>query len=87
MTEFPQYRKYPNEKAFFKITSETVFEELTILGKNYGLMQVEAKNFLDRHLINDMIGLMGNNWIAIGADEYESKLKYCQENFNLMKSL
>lgn len=87
MTAYPQYRKYPNEKAFFKITSETTFEELTIIGSNYGLVKFEAKNFLDRHLISDMVNLMGNNWIMIDESEYEKQLQFCKDNYKFIHSL
>lgn len=87
MIEFPQYRKYPNEKAYFKITSENTFEELTIIGKNYGVINFEANNFLDRHLINDMLNLTGNNWVLIPKEEYDTQLKFCVDNFSLIRSL
>lgn len=87
MTAYPQYRKYPNEKAYFKITSETTFEELTIIGSNYGLINFEAKNFLDIHLISDMVNLMGNNWVMIEESEFERQLRFCRDNYKLIPSL
>ena len=52
---FPVYRKYPNNKTFFKINSWEEFEELKIIGSKYSIHQYLSKIFTDRILIQDMI--------------------------------
>lgn len=85
MSEFPQFRKYPNDKSFFKILSESSFEELTILGKNYSIVHFKASNFLDSHFINDMLQMKDGNWQKITEQEYLDKLHFCELNFQKMK--
>ncbi len=77
--EFPIYRKYPNNKSYFKVLDEQTFEELRIMGSHYNLSLHEAKILPDRNYIADMIGLEGGFWVAIEAWEYEKALKACRE--------
>jgi hypothetical protein len=66
---FPKYRKYPNNKSFFKVLSNESFEEIQVVGSNYLLTKVEAKILPDRHFIADMIE-SGSHWVPIEAEEY-----------------
>jgi len=68
--EFPQYRKYPNNKSYFKVLSANSFEEIQILGKSKLKTRFEAKIHPDRVLIQDMLGAE-ENWQVITAEEYE----------------
>lgn len=72
---FPQYRKYTNEKTFFKIISTTRWEELQIVGSKVILSQFEVKILPDRNFLNDMLNNVENSWIVIDADEYEQYRK------------
>ncbi|HKK40331.1 MAG TPA: hypothetical protein VJ949_12995 [Cryomorphaceae bacterium] len=67
---FPLYRKYPNNKSYFKVLSNDSFEEIHVVGKKYFLTKVEAKILPDRHFIADMIEA-SSNWVKIEAAEYE----------------
>lgn len=70
--DFPIYRKYPNDRAFFKVCSPTRFEEISRLGKNYVRTEFEAKILPDRHMIGDMMAMRGGHWVVSDRDEYES---------------
>jgi len=72
-TTFPQYRKYPNNKSFFKVLSSEAFEEINVIGKKFFLTKVEAKILPDRNFIADMIEA-SENWVKIEESEYEDIL-------------
>lgn len=76
--DFPIYRKYPNEKHYFTIRSETEFEELFIMGSRYGIREKKAENYPDRMLIQDMIEMRDGNWLESSSKELEKILKECQ---------
>lgn len=44
-TDFPQYRKLPNEKAFYRINSERDFDEVQVLGSKVLRYHHEAKQY------------------------------------------
>ncbi len=68
--QYPQYRKYLNEKSFFKITSSTEWEEIQIIGSKYVLNQFKVNIMPDRNFIQDMTFDYKDNWIAISEEEY-----------------
>ena len=72
--EFPIYRKYPNHKSFFKITSDNRFEELKITGKKVDHHEFVASIFPDMQLIQDMIAMVGGYWELSSAEEFEGRL-------------
>jgi hypothetical protein len=80
MADFPQYRKYSHDRTYFKILSETSFEELNIMGTNYSINPFTAQTFVDRNLIADMIENRENNWEVIGNEEYNEKMEFCLQN-------
>jgi hypothetical protein len=69
--KYPQYRKYLNEKAYFKIVSATEWEEVQVLGSNYFFHQFIVKIMPDRNFIYDMTFDYKNNWVEIEENEYE----------------
>ena len=68
---YPQYRKYSNDKAYFKIISETEWEEVQVVGSNYILHQFTVKIMPDRNYIYDMTFDYEKNWVLIEEDEYK----------------
>lgn len=70
-TSYPLYRKYAHNRTFFKVISETEWEEIHVLGNNYSIHQFKATILPERNYIYDLTYDYQNNWIAIGADEYE----------------
>ncbi|MFT6998294.1 MAG: hypothetical protein ACJAQ4_002055 [Cryomorphaceae bacterium] len=71
---FPHYRKYPNNKSYFKVLSMDSFEEIHVIGLKYFFTKVEAKILPDRNLIADMIEASAN-WVEIEESEYVEILK------------
>jgi len=67
--EYPQFRKYPNNKSFFKVFSAEEFEEIQIIGKNYLKVRIKAKILPDRIFIADMLAAH-DNWLKIDRNEY-----------------
>lgn len=74
---FPQYRKYPNNKNYFKIISATEFEELNLMGSKCFIHHKIAHILPDRNLIMDMLQNIDNHWVVIEKKEYEVVLDKC----------
>jgi len=68
---YPQYRKYKNNKGYFKIISTEEWEEIQVIGSKIIINTFKVNIFPDRNFINDMTFDYENNWIKIEADEYE----------------
>ena len=67
---FPTYRKYSNDKVFFKINSLEEFEEFTV-GTNENVWQIiKTKIHLDRVRIQDMIENWGGYWLESSENEW-----------------
>ncbi len=84
--DFPVYRKYPNEKHFFRIHSHEEFEELFIMGSRYGLRRKKADTYPDRLLIQDMLNKKDGNWLASSEEEFEDALAVCKRDRALLQS-
>ena len=67
---FPQYRKYLNNKGYFKIISENEWEEIQIIGKKGIISGFTAKIFPDKNFIYDLTYDYKNNWEEISEEEY-----------------
>lgn len=52
---FPQYRKYSNNRNFFKISSAEDFEEISFIGSKAIVRQYHAAILPDRNLIQDLL--------------------------------
>jgi hypothetical protein len=66
--------KYCNDKHFFKILSESAFEELSVFFMAYSITPFTAKTFVDRNLIQDLIH-QTNEGIALSSQqEYDKKV-------------
>jgi hypothetical protein len=72
---YPQYRKYHNNKAFFKIVSETEWEEILVMGSKYILHKFTVKIMPDRNHIHDMTFNYEGHWDKIDEKEYEELKK------------
>lgn len=71
--QYPQYRKYLNEKSFFKINSSTEWEEIQIIGSKYVLNKFKVNIMPDRNFLHDMTFDYKDNWLEINEAEYEQK--------------
>jgi len=72
---FPVYRKYANNRSFFKIISNTVFIQINCLGDYYSKTKYRAKTYPDKLLIHDMIELSNHHWETSSEEEFEKKMK------------
>ena len=79
-TVFPQYRKYKNNKSYFKISSLTEWEEIQIIGSNYLHTAFEVKIMPDRNFIQDMLFDYAANWDVIEEKEYMEQLNKTKNN-------
>ncbi len=75
---FPAYRKYKNNKHFFKIISIDEFEEISFIGNKAIVTNHIAKILPDRNLIADLLNDIGNTAELSTQEEYESKLNIKQ---------
>lgn len=78
---FPTFRKYKNEKNYFKITSMSTMQELKLLGgKYYQIIDFEVTIHPDRVMIHDLVTDYAQFADEITEDEYEAKLDWCISN-------
>ena len=70
--DFPQYRKYKNNKVYFKIHSETTWEELHLLKGNAVLYTFTAKILPDRNYLEDLTYNYAAHWDVVDAAAYEA---------------
>jgi hypothetical protein len=78
MVTYPQYRKYPHGRTYFKIISPAEFEELQMLGNECVLHHFTAKILPDRNYIHDLTFDYEKHWVAIEEAEYEEMRKMCR---------
>lgn len=76
--QFPQYRKYPNGKHFFKIISATEFEEIAIMGSYFSVHHKIASILPDRNLILDMLNHYEGHYLPSDEAEYEAVVSDCR---------
>lgn len=69
---YPQYRKYANNRGYFKINSADEWEEIQLIGTKIIVNNYKANIFPDKNYINDLTFDYQNNWIKIEAKEYEA---------------
>lgn len=68
--DYPIFRKYDNNRSFFKVVSATEFIEIQVMGATYFKYEMKAKILPDFHLINDMISLHNGHWISSTEIEF-----------------
>lgn len=71
-TLYPQYRKYPNNKSFYKIISPNKFEEIQKLGNKFKIYFFEAKILPDKNYIYDLTFNYKEHWETFSSEEYEN---------------
>jgi hypothetical protein len=72
---FPTYRKYKNNKHFFKIINESEFDEISFIGSKAMAAKHIAKILPDRNFISDLLNDIGNTSEIATEQEYEFQLK------------
>ena len=72
--EFPQYRKYKNIATYFIIHSEKRFEEIKVIGSKYAVSEVEAIQFPEQLLIQDMLENRDGRWETVSASDFSTTI-------------
>jgi len=76
--KFPLYRKLSNDLRFYKIESNLCFKEIQIMGKKVISHQIEAKQFPEMNLIQDLIQT-NEFYLMSSREEFESYEKLLKE--------
>lgn len=71
---FPTYRKYKNNKHFFKIINESEFDEISFIGSKAMVVKHIAKILPDRNFISDLLNDIENTCEVSTKEEYEKHL-------------
>jgi hypothetical protein len=71
---FPTYRKYKNNKNFFKIINENEFEEISFIGSKAIVIKHLAKILPDRNFISELLHDVGNTSELSNQEEFEKHL-------------
>lgn len=72
---YPIYRKFKGIEVWFKITSDVSFIEIKRMGTKMLISKVEAVQFPEKLLIQDMIALHENRWEQVDQEVVEEILK------------
>lgn len=70
---FPQYRKYPNNKNFFKIVSDNEFEEIAYIGTKQLVQIITSTTFAELMYIKDMLDNSQGYYEVSTKEEYEKQ--------------
>lgn len=68
--DFPAYRKLSNNKSFYKILSESEFEEIQLVGSSSIKTKTRAQKFPEMIRIKEMLSL-GGPFLKSSVKEYE----------------
>ncbi|MFY8185963.1 MAG: hypothetical protein ACOVLD_07865 [Bacteroidia bacterium] len=69
--QFPQYRKYSNNKNFFKIISPKEFEEIQVIGSKKLHRNVVANQFPEMNLIIDLVTFANEFILNSSQNEFD----------------
>jgi hypothetical protein len=73
--QFPLYRKYKNNKHFFKITSAKEFEEIQIIGSKRIVRTIHAKILPEMNQVYDLVYNFEKFGGEISEKEYLEQLE------------
>ena len=77
LNQFPQYRKYTNERSYFKILSSTELIEIQKVGKKLFKLPLFAKQFPEKQFIASLL-VDDNEFITTcSACEFEVLIEEC----------
>lgn len=72
--EYPQYRKYKNIETYFIIHSKKSFEEIKVIGSKYTISKVDAIQFPEQLLIQDMLENRDDRWETVEAKYFDAQI-------------
>lgn len=67
---FPVYRKYKNNKSYFKIIQPDKFEEIQLIGSKKTIKLIEAKQYPEMVFIRDLVFNYSEMALEITENEY-----------------
>lgn len=68
---FPIYRKYKGINVWFKIIDDRNFIELKQIGDKFIIHHIEAKQYPEICLIQDLINCAEGRWVETNGDFFE----------------
>lgn len=68
---FPIYRKYKNNKRFYKIINKKEFEEIQVIGSKTLVNHIKASQLPEFNFINDLMSYYDGFAEEIDEAEYE----------------
>ena len=68
--QFPVYRKYKNNKSYFKIINALEFEQIQVVGAKKIVSRAKATQFPEMSFIRDLIFNYEEMAEEIGQEEY-----------------
>ena len=71
---FPLYRKYKNNKSYFKIINLQSFEEIQMIGEKKLIRQTEARLFPEKTFVMDLISNYSEMAVEISEEEYNVRM-------------
>lgn len=71
--DFPQYRKLPNDKVFYKILDSSHFEEIQIVGSKSFHHLIHARQYPEMLRIKDMLDLL-EPFVLSSEEEFSRRL-------------
>lgn len=69
-SKFPLYRKTPNGKSFYKISSPDELLEIQLIGSKFLVHELKAKIFPEKNLLQDLIQNKEGHWMIINENEF-----------------
>jgi len=78
--KYPVYRKYKNNRSFFKIISASEFEEIKVEAEKYTFHHFRALILPDRNFIYDLTFSFSAHCDEIGEEEYEMRKTKAQQD-------
>lgn len=87
LVTYPVFRKYDNNRSFFKVLSPNEFIEIQRMGNTYFKYEMTAKILPDFHLINDMVSLHNGHWLEISELEFLEVFKAYQDFLPVTKEV
>lgn len=72
--EFPQYRKYKNDKSYFEIVSKDEFVEYQLQLNKVHKHRFKAQILPDRNYIQDMLSNFSEHWDQIQKEDLDEFL-------------
>lgn len=82
MNEFPQFRRYTNQKSYFKISASDSLLETQVIGQRFDTHQLKAKILPERNFIADLLTQAHEGIEVISEKEYLDFITYCKDQLS-----